>query len=201
MGLYNALLKWQLKKLGIEFTSFDLTENMEELKEFDPAIHMLVMNQQFRQLSDGLKEQIAGSTYKEFCALPGIALLQKELTRFLERFGHLSDSGNDFSEATPWRENPDVILRIITTSQQPENQSARNICYEELRMSALRRMLLSPIYHKARFFRLCREEVSFLYTFGYGLFRTCFLAGRESPTARGFLRGQRADIFYLAVTK
>ena len=197
MGLYNALLKWQLKKLGVDFTSFDLTENMEELKEFDPAIHMLVMNQQFRQLSDGLKEQIAGSTYKEFCALPGIALLQKELTRFLERFGHLSDSGNDFS-AAPWREKPDVILRIITTSQQAENQSARNICYEELRISALRRMLLSPLYHKARFFRLCREEVSFLYTFGYGLFRTCFLALADIWAAKGFLTA-RDDIFYLCL--
>ena len=197
MGLYNVLLKWQLKKLGVDFTCFDLTEDMEELKEFDPAIHILVMNQQYRQLSDDSKERISRSSYEEFCRLPGIAHLQGELSRFLERFGHLSDSGNDFS-AAPWRENPEVIIRMITTSQQTKNKSVRNICYEELRMSKLRRLLFSPIYHKARSFRLCREEVSFLYTFGYGLFRTCFLALADKLTARGFL-AERDDIFYLCL--
>ena len=197
MGLYNALLKWQLKKLRVDFTCFDLTEGMEELKEFDPAIHMLVMNQQFRQLSGELQEQIAGSTYEDFTRLSGIALLQDEMSRFLERFGHLSDIGNDFS-AAPWRENPEVILRMITASQQAENKSVRNICHEELRMSKLRRLLFNPIYHKARAYRLCREEVSFLYTFGYGLFRTCFLALADIWTARGFL-AERDDIFYLCL--
>jgi phosphohistidine swiveling domain-containing protein len=197
MGFYNMLLKWQLKKLRVDFTCFDLTEDMEELKEFDPAIRILVMNQQFRQLTDDSKERISRCSHDEFCRLPGIAHLQQELNRFLERFGHLSDSGNDFS-AAPWRENPEVILRMITASQQTENKSARNICYEELRMSRLRRLLFSPIYHKARAFRLCREEVSFLYTFGYGLFRTCFLALADRWTAKGFL-AERDDIFYLCL--
>ncbi len=197
MGFYNMLLKRQLKKLGVDFTCFDLTEDMEELKDFDPAIHMLVMNQQFRQLSGELQEQIAKSTHEDFSRLSGIAHLQDELSRFLERFGHLSDSGNDFS-AAPWRENPEVILRMITASQQTANKSARNICYEELRMSRLRRLLFSPIYYKARAFRLCREEVSFLYTFGYGLFRTCFLALADRWTAKGFLV-ERDDIFYLGL--
>jgi len=42
---------------------------MEELKNFDPAIHMLVMNQQFRQLSRELQEQIAKSTHEDFYRL------------------------------------------------------------------------------------------------------------------------------------
>jgi len=197
MGFYNMLLKWQLKKLGVDFTCFDLTEGMEELKEFDPAIHMLVMNQQYRQLSAEVQERITGGSYEDFSRLSGIALVQDELSRFLERFGHLSDSGSDFS-AAPWRENPEVILRMIIAPQQKENKSVRNICYEELRMSRLRRLLLSPIYHKARSFRLCREEVSFLYTFGYGLFRTCFLALADLWTAKGFL-AERDDIFYLCL--
>jgi pyruvate,water dikinase len=197
MGFYNMLLKWQLKKLGVDFTCFDLTEGMEELKEFDPAIHMLVMNQQYRQLSADVQEVIAGGSYEDFSRLSGIALLQDELSRFLERFGHLSDSGSDFS-AAPWRENPEVILRMIIAPQQTENRSVRNICYEELRMSRLRRLLFSPIYHRARSFRLCREEVSFLFTFGYGLFRACFLALADIWMAKGYL-AERDDIFYLCL--
>ena len=65
-------------------------------------------------------------------------------------------------------------------------------------MSKLRRLLFSFIYHKARSFRLCREEVSFLYTFGYGLFRSYFLALADKLAARGLL-AERDDIFYLCL--
>ena len=34
------------------------------------------------------------------------------MTAFIERFGHLSDSGNDFSKE-PWRETPDLVLRMV----------------------------------------------------------------------------------------
>jgi len=67
-------------------------------------------------------------------------------------------------------ENPEVILRMITVPQQTESKSARNICYEELRMSRLRRLLFSPIYYKARAFRLCREEVTFFIPSATGCF-------------------------------
>ena len=196
MGLYNALLKWQLKKVGVDFARFDLTGNIDELKQFDPTIRILVMNQQYRQLPEDIKDRVRSSSYEEFLRLPGIQNLQEEFTRFIQRFGHLSDSGNDFS-AVPWHENPEVILKMIISCQQAENQPVRNICFEELHLSPIRRLLLSRIYHRARRFRLYREEVSFLYAYGFGLLRTCFLALADIFVHRGFI-DDRNDIFYLS---
>jgi pyruvate,water dikinase len=195
MGLYNMLLKWQLKKMGIDFASFDLTGGMDELKEFDPTIHILVMQQQFRQLPNKIKEQFLTCSCEEFSRIPDISHMQKEFTSFIQRFGHLSDSGNDFS-AVPWRENPDVILKMIISSQQSENQSVRNCCFEDVRTSAVRRLFFGPIVRNARTFRVYREQVSFLYTFGYGLLRSYFLTIADIFVTRGFL-ADRSDIFYL----
>jgi pyruvate,water dikinase len=197
MGLYNTLLKAQLKKRGVDFTSFDLSWGMDELKQFDPTIHILVMQQQVRQLPENVRNLIKSASHEEFVRLPGIEHIQQEFDSFIERFGHLSDSGTDFS-AVPWRETPEVILSMITTEPQAENQSTRKICFEDLRVSGLRRVLLQPLYNKARTCLLYREEISFLYTYGYGLFRLYFRALASRFVQRGWL-ADGDDIYYLSL--
>ncbi len=197
MGLYNTLLKAQLKKLGVDFTGFDLAWSMDELKRFDPSIHVLVMQQQVRQLPESTRNCMKTASYEEFARLPGIEHIQREFDNFLESFGHLSDSGTDFS-AVPWRETPEVILSMITTAPQAENQSMGKICFEDLRMSGLRRFFLRPLYNKARTCLLYREEISFLYTYGYGLFRLYFRALASRFVQHGLI-ADGDDIFYLSL--
>jgi pyruvate,water dikinase len=114
--------------------------------------------------------------------------------QYLERFGHLSDSGNDFS-SVPFRENPDLVLQMVLAypAQQAGRQKAG---WEDLPLSPLRRAFLQPLYRRARLFVLLREQISSLYTFGYGLFRDAFLELGRRFTGQGWI-DQPEDIFYL----
>jgi pyruvate,water dikinase len=68
--------------------------------------------------------------------------------------------------------------------------------FGELKLPALRRRLVKPVYRRARAFRWYREAVSSLYTYGYGLFRNYFLALGAQLAQRGALVSQD-DVFYL----
>jgi len=195
MGLYNRILEYQLKKIGVDSGHFDLTGELNELKQFDPNVNLRDLSQQLKQLDESVKEKIRRSSYREFLRLQGIDPFQKNVELFIKHFGHLSDSGNDFS-SVPWRETPDIILKMIVNYTQPEDKSIQKIHFGDLKVSALRRLLLTPLHQRARNFRLYREEVSFLYTFGYGLFRVYFLALGDHFAHKEFIIN-REDIFYL----
>ena len=194
MFMYNGMLKSQLKKVGVDFAHLDLTRDMDELHEFDPNVHLMRLSQHYRQLDPELREKIRTSSYEQFRQLPGMAEFQREVEQFIQQFGHLSDSGNNFA-SVPWRENPDVVLSMIVNSELAEKASQK-ISFEELGLAAARRLMLSPVYHRARQFRLCREQISSLYTFGYGLFRPYFMALGEYFVRRGII-SSKEDILYL----
>lgn len=195
MGLYNGLLKHQLKKRGADFDSIDLIGSMIEFKQFDPTVALKRLNEQFLQLDESVQQTIRESTYNNFLNLKGIDAFQNDVKRFMEYYGHLSDSGNDFS-TLPWRENPDIILLMIVRFQQPEGKSFNKIPYDSVHLSPWVRRLLKPLYKKARNHRFYREQVSFLYTYGYGLFRNYFLALADRFVDQQRI-AQRDDIFYL----
>ncbi len=117
------------------------------------------------------------------------------LASFLERFGHFSDSGNDFS-AVPWRENRPLVIRMIAAGGEPGGVVASKPGFEELPLTRAQRALLAPLWRRVRSYRVYREQVSSLYTFGYGLCRDYFLAlGRHFAAAGIFAIPD--DIFYL----
>ncbi len=195
MFFYNGMLKSQLEGIGVDFATFELTRGMDELHDFDPNAHLMRLSQQYEQLPEGSKEQIKKCRYDEFQQLEGISDFQGEVEDFIKQFGHLSDSGNDFT-SIPWRENPDIVLEMVVNYSTYEDDNTQNVSFEELELSPIKRILLSPIYHRARAFRLHREDVSSLYTFGYGLLRPYFLALGDHLVRRGII-SSRHDIFYL----
>jgi phosphohistidine swiveling domain-containing protein len=194
MQIYNRILKGQLEQQGVEFESFDLTGDMEELEQFDPNVHLSRLRQVYSGLNEDLQARILESQYDQLSTLPGAEPLQQGIAQFLYEFGHFSDSGNDFSHE-PWRENPDLILQMITNYTAPEGKDEQ-VRVGNLPLSAWRRPFFRWIYDNARRFRWYREAVSSLYTFGYGLFREYFLALGEHLVRRGFL-AQQEDIFFL----
>ena len=195
MGFYDILLKNQLKKHGGEYETFDCLQGMDELNEFDPNIELRELNQEFNELDEVTKEIIKECSYQEFRALGGVDRFARQVACFIEHFGHLSDSGNDFS-AVPWRENPDAILSMIVNYTQRKERPSQKIGFRELPLSSVTRLVLTPLYKRARAFRLYREAVGSLYTYGYGLFRTYFLSLGGYLVRRALLR-EREDIFYL----
>jgi len=195
MQVYNTLLKGQLARIGVDFERFNPTAGMRALADFDPTIHLAELNSTYSELGDDLKARIRTGSYDQFRQLPGIQLLQDSVERFLERFGHLSDSGNDFS-SVPWRENPDLVIKMMTDSTEPAAGTATKLSFQDLDVSPIRRPALKWIWSRARRFILYREAIGSLYTFGYGLFRVYFLALGDHFFQRGIIPSQE-DIFYL----
>lgn len=195
MYAYNALLRRSLAKRGIDYVQLDLTSGHKHMSDYDPAYHLSRLNHQFRQLEEDVQRKIRSSDYEGFQALHGIEPLQQEVDVFIRHFGHLSDSGNDFSK-TPWRETPDLLLRMIADDGQGASAKQPAILWDDLPLGRLDRWRLGGLCERARQYRYYREAVSFLYTYGYGLFRARFLKLGESFAGRGLI-DEPADIFYL----
>jgi pyruvate,water dikinase len=230
MGLYNRLLTAQLAKSGVDMAQVDITPGLDALRDIDPAIALKQLNRKFAALTEedakALDWPALGAVARASAAAPGISEsfmpasgapgessqaleeFQQDLASFVDRFGHLSDSGNDFS-SVPWRETPELLLKTIASygytrhhldgsSGRPtgDDLGGRKISFDELQLPALRRPWANTLDRRARSFRLYREQVSSLYTYGYGLFRDYFLALGDHFVRRGIIAA-RQDIFYL----
>lgn len=216
MSLYNAWLRRQLGRLGVDYARFDLTQGMAELAGYDPNGYIRRAAETYLALDENLRVKIASVSYDDFIALDGVDSLRTQVGEILTRFGHLSESGNDFS-AVPWRETPALVLQMVISEAgrlerctEPESgikthfmvQTAPAFSAEEktnwaaLKLNPLQRWMLAPVYRQGRAFHLYREAVSSAYTYGYGMFRDYFLELGQHFARRGLL-AQAEDIFYL----
>lgn len=194
MMAYNAQLNRQLQRAGVDGASFDLTAGLEELHAYDPNHHLAELHRQFCQLPGELQAKLGEMSYAGFQALPDIGEFQGAVSRFINQFGHLSDSGNDFTSRT-WSESPELILKMIALYQPPV-EKGKKVRLEEVKVGGLRGWLLRLFHRRARRFRYYREWVSSLYTRHQALLRVYFLALGEKLTAAGMLPTP-GDIFYL----
>ncbi|NTU55450.1 MAG: hypothetical protein HGA79_04305, partial [Anaerolineales bacterium] len=194
MGMYNNMLKSQLGKQGVEFTNFNLTEGMTEIAEYDPATHLRRLHAQFCALPPEAQEKMRSVSYAEFQRMTEVGDFPQQVAQLIEEFGHLSDNGNDFS-AVPWREQPEIVLQLVTDFV-PKKEEGKKVPLSDLRASGM----LKFFYKRAREFRLLREQVSGLYTHGYGLFRYYFLALGRHFVRRGLIETPE-DIFFLTFSQ
>ncbi|NJD60626.1 MAG: hypothetical protein C3F13_01460 [Anaerolineales bacterium] len=194
MGFYNTAFAYFLKKAEVDPAQFDLMAGMTAHLEYAPDIPLRDLQHDFHNLDPATQQYIRQSSYVEFQQLPGIPQFQEKVSSFMIRFGYLSDSGNDFS-SVPWREKPDMVLKLITQGPVQEAHKAK-VRYEDLNLPRLTSHWANLLYRKARKFRLYREQISSLYTQAYGSFRPYLLALGHHFTARGLL-SEPEDIFYL----
>ncbi len=192
---FSRLLKGQLARAGVDFEAVDLTGGMPEMEQFDPTPHLARLHEHYRALDPALQALTAEGRYDELRGRQEAASLLEGVGRFLDRFGHLSDSGNDFS-AKPWREDPGLVLAMVASYTQAGVGSGLRQRFEDLDLPPARRTVARPLYHRARRYRLHREAVSSLYTYGYGRLRDYFLALGERLVRRGLLDSPD-DLFYL----
>jgi len=228
MGLYNRLLAAQLARSGIDAAQIDMAQDRDVLHKIDPTLDLEQLRQKYRLLSAAevealvLAETSAPDNHRSGQPMapplaggiagepsPAAQAFRRALADFVERFGHFSDSGNDFS-SVPWRENPELLLRMIASEERAAvgsslagphpgvdgSPTVRKLAFDSLDLPAQRRPLLNLLYRRARSFRLYRDQVSSLYTLGYGLFRDYFLALGAHLARRGVIAA-RDDIFYL----
>lgn len=207
MLLYNGLFKRGLARYDIPYERFDLVHNLPDIAQYDPNNQLPALHDQFRQLDLRQQAAIRAGEYADFQASNSVPQAFKTaVAQFIRHFGHLSESGNDFSRV-PWREDPDFVLRMIITraAAGAEVHAEKNappaapqvlMNWESAPLSPFGRWRLRGLFRRARQFRLYREAISFKYTFGYGLIRNYTLALADHFVQSGFL-ATREEIFYL----
>lgn len=195
MHIYTRLLQRELAHYGATFDEMDAVQEHTELREFNPVAALEPLRTRFHALAPETQAAIRDSGHAALHQHPEARELAQAVDAYLVRFGHLSESGNDFSVA-PWRETPDLIVRLIVEEVCARPQARAPFSFDALPVPPWRRPWVRWLAARARRFRLYRERVSSLYTFGYGLFRICFLALGERLTRCGALAAQE-DIFYL----
>jgi pyruvate,water dikinase len=194
MQAYNALFKGQLARAGLEAEDLDWSADLVELGQYDPAPHLVALHEQYTTVGAAVRAQTEKQGYAALVQL-GAESFRADLDRFLDQFGHLSDSGNDFS-VVPWRETPDLVLDMVRAYPALRQAEAKSARWQDLEIPAVRKVLLRPLYRRASQFRVHREAVSSLYTYGYGLFRYAFLALGARFAERGLFTAPE-DVFYL----
>jgi pyruvate,water dikinase len=189
-NVHNSLLRRQLSRIGIDPESVDIADTAA-LADVNPNIHLEELRAQFNEWDEATIEAIRrdGVAAVPASLLPGFE-------EFLDRFGHLSASGNDFS-VPPWRETPDAVI-VMVLDHAATHGAAGRIDWEEAesRLGAVRRPLLRRLRNRTRQFVEHRENVSFTYTYGYGIFRQYFLEIGRRLTSRGVL-DEASDVMYL----
>ena len=58
MGMYNRVLSLLLKREGLAFSQYNIMENLPELEEVDPQIHIRRLHNEFEQLDAIVREKI-----------------------------------------------------------------------------------------------------------------------------------------------
>jgi len=197
MFLYNNLLKRHIIRNGRDYELLDLMADHEAIDRFDPKPHLKALNQIFQTFAPDLRDRLLNSSLEDFLSMDGISDFQCAYLAFKALFGHLSDSGNDFS-VKPWREDHALLLKMIagyedSSSQKDHDQRFR---IEDIPMSWITRRMVDPIYQRTRRYRYYREHISSVYTYGYGLFRNYFLAIGDHFVKDNIINEQN-DIFFL----
>jgi len=193
-SLYNMILSARLETQGIDMQTLGFEEVNLRLQPIDPRYHLSRLNSLYANLPEELKEEFSKISIDNLMIDARYESLVGGLKRFLKRFGHLSDSGNDFSTCT-WRESPDIVRSMIVgyETREPLNDSDnRRQANERINDNRMLRFL----YQIASKYREYRESLNFLYTYGYGQFRRFFLRIADIWVTEKILL-ERDDIFYL----
>ena len=189
-NIHNALLRKRLSRAGFDPELIEISAT-QDLIDFNPNPHLEELAQEVGMLDEGVRAEIRS---KGFAGLPDP--LRGRFVDFLDKFGHLSASGNDFS-VPPWQETPDEIVAMALDHEVIRGDTERLSWEEvELELSAVQRPLLRSLRRRTEMFIGHRENVSFTYTYGYGLFRRYFLEAGRRLVAREQLENAE-DVMYL----
>ncbi len=193
-NLYNTLLRKRLEKADLDPESIEIADTAD-LVEVNPNPHLESLA---AEIADLAPETVDDVRSRGRTALP--AELRERFDVFLERFGHLSASGNDFS-VPPWRETPDDVVRMAVDHAATRGRTVHVAWSEaEAALSPPGRLLAGHLRRRTAEYVAHRESVSFTYTYGYGQFRRVFLEIARRLVDRSVL-GEVDDIWYLELSE
>jgi len=186
MQSYHLAARRRLARAGIEVERMNWLEGWDDREIYDPAPSCRRLGGLYRRLSSSQIEEIA-TAVNTTGQLPDF---QESFRRFMTRFGHFSDSGNDFSYPA-WRESPDLVLDLIARFAEDPRLDEAGSPEREI-LSKARGFFVKRAIRFSRY----REQISFLYTYGFSLFREAYLQLGADFSKRGWLSSSK-DIFFL----
>jgi pyruvate,water dikinase len=193
--MYTRMLEGQLKKTKVNLLEFDLLENLDEINRYQPNVALEKLHQSLESLGNhGMRSSELIDGEINIDDIKGTEF-EKAFELFVEDFGHLSDNSNNFM-AVPWRENPEMVLKMVCDTQIAGKGKGKRICFSDLPVKGLNKIFLTLFYKRARKFALYREQISKNYVYGYGLFRPYFVRLADGLIDAGWM-DSRNDIFYL----
>ena len=194
--VYNRMLKSCASKHGLDLEAFDVAADVDELSQYDPTNDLRRLGEEFATLAPESRAITTDFGKNEEAVPEDIKRFREQVTGFLLKFGHLSDSGNDFSVPS-WRENPALVLGMLPSFASGREDTRKRPPVEILKVA--RKSAVFNFAHRMTItYRVSKEQVGSLYTYGYGLFRTVFLELGERLVARRLLDSPE-DIFYLSL--
>ena len=199
---YHAGLNRKLKPFEITIDTLkDYAEAASIDEDEDPNAHLGDLNTAFMELSENAQIALKAGGAKAFGANadPEVLAFKTKLDSFMDRFGHFSDSGNDFSVA-PWREDLDLIINMVVNFARADGRASDRIALDSLPFKGLERRLVNWLLRKSLIFKGLRDEVSSIYTFGYGLFRNHFEELGHRLVVRNII-ATADDIYYLSLNE
>ena len=190
--VYAYILRKRLERAGLDFARLDMTHPAQR---YDPHPLIRALKREWQALPADLQEAFTQVPPGALPDVPALNELMRGFAALLHAFGHLSDNGNDFS-FVPWREDPDRVRQMILdhADMPAEGESAKLLT--DANLTGPKHGLTRFWYRRARLFAAYREQVSYVYTFGFGLYRPLYRTLGRMLTEQGIL-SQVEDIFYL----
>jgi pyruvate,water dikinase len=204
MQITSRILQRKIEKKGAYFSQIDFTQDFPELLNHDPHIHLKKLHGKWISFPDEMRQGIP--SYQDLVGLDQshpLSEVREELNEIIARFGHFSESGNDFSY-TPWREDPGFVFDLMKEQPGQEQMETgitkeeRNGDTDEAGEKADKKITKNGAYKRAGRYRLYREMISSSYTRTYGLFRKLFLQTGQHFTAQQLL-SEPEQVFYLSL--
>lgn len=192
MQIHNKRFIKSLKKKGIEYEKIDFIKDFPDLENYNPITFLKKIRWKVEALPPGSRSRIR--SYQDFYDIDVSPGIRNDFDLFIKEFGHFSSSGNDFSYKK-WQEEPEVIYNMIMELDMEESKAGK-IGFSELLEGVSGSRKLWKQYRKAGKYRIYREQISSLYTRGYGLFRFLYLKLGDEMVHKGIIEGKE-DILYL----
>lgn len=186
-NLYTALLRRRLQRwAGLDLQDLDPPPKGDW--DVGPALAQL-REALSRVPAKDLERAVGG----EVTRLDETAL--SLLDRFLDRFGHLSESVNDIS-VPRWREQPSSVLRLALATGPTSTGRTRSWAEVEGSVRRIKRLRFRRLRRRTEDLLILREAVGSTFTLGYGLLRPGYLEVGRRLQAKGTI-DRAEDVFFI----
>lgn len=193
-AMFTSVLKRMLEDRGESLEGVEWNSLQCKLMDCYPNSSMGRLNSLYRSLPEDVRTTIDQKGPMVVKGMRGAERFIREWEMFLERFGHLSESGNDMTRP-PWRERPMELMKAVRDTPEVPARAARK-SISEVGSRPFTSLFLTGIASRASRYSVLKERMGSAYSLGYGLFRPLFLELGARLEKRGHL-GSREDVFYL----